>query len=73
MWWTDVLVYTNQQFNNGDACTYLTVVTVHQRAGNSTFVVTPLGFKNVHYLLVTKRLCLLANTLAQPLGSFLVL
>ena len=32
----------------------LDVVTVHQRVGNGTFVVTPLGCKNVCYLLATK-------------------
>jgi len=30
------------------------VVTVHQRVGNGTFVVTPFGCKNVSYLLAVK-------------------
>ena len=43
-----------QQSSGADAGTYLAVVTVHQRVDNDTFVVTPLGCKNVNYLLATK-------------------
>ena len=61
MWRTNVLVYTNQRSSGADAGTYLAVVTVHQRVGNDTFVVSPLGSKNVNYLLTTKWPCLLAT------------
>ena len=55
-----ILVYTNQQIYSGlqvlmlAHIMYLAMVTVHQKVGNSTYVITPLDCKNVHYFLATK-------------------
>ena len=51
------------------------VVTVHQRVGNGTFVVTPLGYKNVYYVSPNMTVVLIQSTdmPARSLGSLLVL
>ena len=54
------------EFPFSDMSCRCNVVMVHKRVGNGTFVVTPLGCKNVYYLLATK---LLTDMPAQPLGS----